>query len=333
MFIGLAGMSITTEIWQLYLFYGFLVGLGASFGQYLTCTTIANDWFVKKRSLALGLVAAAGGLGGFVFPPLVTGLLSSMGWEIAWLILAAIQLVCSALIGGLLLIRNKPESMEQFPDGLSNTQGNDKGGEVKLSANTYHNTVDWRPSQAIQNRTIWLITILCAANFFAIGTLSAHQVAYLTDKGFSPIASAIAFSLISGMSIFGRLGFGMLGIKFRVRHLAIASLFIQLIALVILLTTQSLIFIYIYAALFGISYGALVVALPTYIGAYYGRSHYAQILGLIFPLTLIAEAAGPLMAGAIYDTTGTYIPAFISLVAFSGIGLLCAVFTQPPKLV
>ena len=78
--IGLAGMSITTELWQLYLFYGILVGLGAGFGLYMTCTTVANNWFVRKRSLVMGLVTAAGGLGGFAFPPLVTGLISSIGW-------------------------------------------------------------------------------------------------------------------------------------------------------------------------------------------------------------------------------------------------------------
>ncbi len=70
--IGLAGMSITTEVWQIYLFYGILVGLGSGFGLYLTCTTLVNNWFIKKRSLGMGLVISAGGLGGFTFPPLVT---------------------------------------------------------------------------------------------------------------------------------------------------------------------------------------------------------------------------------------------------------------------
>jgi MFS family permease len=115
-----------------------------------------------------------------------------------------------------------------------------------------------------------------------------------------------------------------------VRHLAIASFIIQVTALIILLTTKTLLLIYIYAALFGISYGALVVALPTFIGAYYGRAHYAQILGIIFPLAIVAEAAGPIVAGAINDAMGTYIPAFAIITSFSSIGLLCAIFAYPP---
>jgi MFS family permease len=40
--VGLAGMSITTKVWQIYLFYGIMVGLGSGFGLYLTCTTLVN---------------------------------------------------------------------------------------------------------------------------------------------------------------------------------------------------------------------------------------------------------------------------------------------------
>jgi len=160
----------------------------------------------------------------------------------------------------------------------------------------------------------------------------AHQVAYLEDIGFSSIMAAVTLSLIPGMSILGRLGFGLLGTRFKVRHLAIASFVSQLIALTILLTTRSLPMLYAYAVLFGISYGALVVALPTFIGTYYGRSHFAQILGLIFPVAIAAEALGPVMAGAIHDMTGTYTPAFVIVTGFSVVGLICAILARPPKL-
>jgi len=74
----------------------------------------------------------------------------------------------------------------------------------------------------------------------------------------------------------------------------------------------------------------LVVALPAFIGAYYGRKHYAQILGLIFPLATVGEAIGPIFAGAINDAMGTYIPAFAIITGFSSIGLLCAILAYPP---
>jgi len=103
-------------------------------------------------------------------------------------------------------------------------------------------------------------------------------------------------------------------------------------ALAILLTTKNLALIYIYAALFGISYGALVVAIPTFVAGYYGRAYYAQILVMIFPLGTVAEAVGPVLAGAIYDATTTYTLAFALVAVSSSVGLICAILARPPKL-
>lgn len=329
--LGLAGMSITTEIWQIYFFYGILVGFGCSFGLYLTCTIVVNNWFIRKRSMGMGLVISAGGLGGFVFPALATWLISNVGLQMAWLALAMIQLTCAVLIGGVILVRDRPEDMGQAPDGVSNAHGNEIEDEAGHSSRIYQSPMDWKTRQALRKPTIWLIATLCAANFLAIGMVASHLVAYLQDIGFSPVVAAIALGLIPGISTLGRLGFGLLGVRFEVRHLAIVSFIIQLTALIILLTTKTLLLIYIYAALFGVSYGALIVALPTFIGAYYGRTHYAQILGIIFPLAIIAEAAGPLIGGVINDAMGTYVPAFAIITGLSTVGLVCAIFAYPPK--
>ena len=121
------------------------------------------------------------------------------------------------------------------------------------------------------------------------------------------------------------------GARFGAGHLAIFSSFAQVIALLILITTDSPPLIYTYSVLFGISSGALIVALPEFIGAYYGRMHYSQILRLIFPLILIAEAAGPVIAGSINDATGTYMLAFVMITGLSTVGLVCAISVYPPK--
>ena len=328
--LGLAGVSLAQETWHLYFFYG-LGGLGLGFGMYMACTTVANNWFIGKRSLGMGLVVAAGGLGGFAFPPLVTWLISTIGWQMSWVALAGIHFILAVLIGGLILVRNKPEDLGQVPYGIS--IGPVRGEEgIGYRSRVYQSRVDWQTKQAMREPVTWLIATICAANFFAIGTVTAHQVAYLKDVGFTPMIAAMVLSLVSGMSIIGRLGFGALAVRFEVRQLAITSFVVQLVALAILLTTRNLTLIYIYAALFGISYGALVTALPTFVGGYYGRTYYAQILGIIFPLSTVAEAVGPVLAGAIYDATTTYMPAFAIVVAISLVGLVSAILTRPPKL-
>lgn len=330
MTLGMAGMAIATKIWQLYCFYGILGGLGAGFGLYMASTAVVNNWFIKKRSMAMGILISAGGLGGFTFPPLVTWLISGFGLQMAWLAMAMIVCVCSVLIGGIFLIRNGPEEMGQIPDGISSAKADAIKGKTGNTSRIYQSPMNWQTGQAIRTPAIWLIATLCSISSLAIGTVTAHQVAYLMDIGFSHIVASMSLALVSGMSIFGRLGFGLLGFKFGVRHLAVFSSFAQVIALVILLTTKSLPLIYTYSIIFGISSGALIVALPEFIGAYYGRMHYSQILGFIFPLVLLSEAAGPVIAGAIRDVIGTYMLAFVIITGLSTVGLVCAIFAYPP---
>ena len=82
----------------------------------------------------------------------------------------------------------------------------------------------------------------------------------------------------------------------------------------------------------GISWGGLIVVQPTLLGAYYGRSSYPLIAGYTRPLSTLVSAIGPLLAGFIYDNTGSYIIAFIVATGLLGIGLVCAFLARPPKL-
>jgi len=329
--LGMAGMAVMTKVWHLYFFYGILMGMGAALGTFMTATSVVNNWFIRKRSVGMGLVISAGGAGGFAFPPLAAWLIASFGLQVAWLSLAIIQLVFAVLIGGVILVRNGPAEMGQTPDGPAapDVDGNTKEGPG--ASRVYQSAVDWQTGQVIRNPTFWLIAIVCSSSTLALGTVTAHQVAYMMDIGFSPIVAAMTVSLVFGSSIVGRLGFGFLGLRFEVRHLAIFSSLFQLMAMIIILTTKSLAFIYIYAVFFGISSGAFVVAMPTFIAAYYGRVKYTQILGLLVPLALSAEASGPVLAGIINDVFGTYRLAFAIIAGLSLVGLLCAFLAHPPK--
>jgi cyanate permease len=327
--LGLAGMSIVQEVWHIYLLYSF-VGLFAGVGGYIASTTVANNWFVQKRPLAMGIFIAAPGLGGFVFPPLTTVLISAIGWQLSWLVLAGIVIMVASLIGGI-LVRNRPEDMGLLPDGVSAESFGGAGTVEKLSG-AGPEPEGWRTRQALREPTTWVIAVFGAANYFALGTMVAHQVAYVRDSGFSPMVAALSLSLVSASGIVGRAGAGALALRFNIRKLAAISFGIQLIALIILLASQNLAFIYIYSVLFGVSNGAILTAIPTFIGAYYGRAHFAQILGVAFALGIAFEAIAPAIVGVIYDATNTYTLAFIIVAAFSLVGFIFVFLARQPKL-
>ncbi|MBI5605878.1 MAG: MFS transporter, partial [Deltaproteobacteria bacterium] len=86
--LGLLGLSQVRALWQVYLFFGVLAGLGIGFGEFIPITSVINNWFIRKRSLAMGLLFASGGVGGFVLPPLISRIISVLGWRWAWVWLA-----------------------------------------------------------------------------------------------------------------------------------------------------------------------------------------------------------------------------------------------------
>jgi MFS family permease len=177
-----------------------------------------------------------------------------------------------------------------------------------------------------------LIAVLAASTVFGIGVMVTHQVAYIQDLGFSPMTAAMTMSIISAVSIIGGLGFGVLALRFNLRYLASAFFIIRLVALGILLSSENIALIYTYTIFFGISSGALGPAVPTLVGTYYGRARYAQVLGVVITIRVIAQAAGPAIAGVIYDVTDKYTLAFVLVAAFTLLGLICALLARPPEL-
>jgi len=328
--LGLLGLFWTAQPWHIFVFYGLLVGVGNAFGMFISATTIANNWFIRRRSLAMSLVIASGGIGGLVIPPLIALMISSVGWRFAWLFLALIHLILAVIIPGL-IIRNRPEDMGQVPDGLVGGAVPKAGSGAVPQSRVYQTPVDWETGDAMRTLALWMIIFLGAAHMFAVNAIMAHLVLYLRDVGFSLTAAAFALGLIPGLSIIGRLGMGYLATRFEVRYLAAICLGGLMIAMLILMSITALPLIYLFCLLFGISYGALIVALPTFFGAYFGRARYAQILGWTMPITTLVGAVGGPLAGVIHDATGSYMMAFIIAVAFLVIGVVCALLARPPK--
>ncbi|HEY96816.1 MAG TPA: MFS transporter [Dehalococcoidia bacterium] len=327
--LGLAGVFLAQEVWHLYFFY-IIAGLGGGFGGYIACTAIINNWFIRRRSLALGIFQSFAGLGGFVFPPLTTGLIAAIDWRASWLVLAGIILVIPVLIGGIFLLRNKPEDMGLVPDGMP-ADAFLEYEKSRPDSSTDTDKSSWGIKKVLKARTPWLIGGFAAANSYTVGTMVTHQIAYLEDIGFTPMTAASTLSVMSIFSLIGSLGFGFLALRTNIRYLASLAFIIQIIALIILLTTKELALLYLFAIFLGLSTGSLTVALAMFVGAYYPRERYAQVLGVVFPFQVISNAVAATIAGLVFDATKSYTPAFIAASVFSLAGLFFAFFANRPK--
>jgi cyanate permease len=227
----------------------------------------------------------------------------------------------------MVLIKNRPEDIGQVPDG----EDSSSAAAVKADYHPESPSPGWRTGRILKTPTIWMIAGFAFADALVMGTVVAHQIAYIQDIGFNPMVAASVASFQSIFSIAGGLIFGALCLKLNMRHLAASAFLLQILGMVILLTTQNLALIYVYAAFTGLSLGAVFTAMATFVGAYYPREHYARVLGIVLPFYVVAQSISALAVGAIFDAIGRYTPAFGILAVCSAGGLVCTLLARPPK--
>jgi MFS family permease len=104
--LGIAGTYTMTSIWQLYLLWGIVVGLGAGGGASVISATVASRWFVARRGLVVGLLSSASATGQLIFLPIMVSIVQAHGWRTGSLVLAAVAL--AMLTPVLFLMCNDP---------------------------------------------------------------------------------------------------------------------------------------------------------------------------------------------------------------------------------
>ncbi|EFY93166.1 MFS monocarboxylate transporter, putative [Metarhizium acridum CQMa 102] len=101
---GVVCMSFCKELWQFILSFGVLCGLGTSL-LFTPCIAAVGHWFRKRRGFATGMASTAGGIGGIVFPLMLTSLFDQIGYGWATRVLALVCLVGGVI--GILLVRSR----------------------------------------------------------------------------------------------------------------------------------------------------------------------------------------------------------------------------------
>ncbi|MFC2038386.1 MFS transporter [Chloroflexota bacterium] len=327
--IGALLMSRVSEFWHVYLFFSVFIGAGQAFGTFLPANSIITNWFTTRRSLAISLLSAAGGVGGLIFPPLLSWYISTQGWRTAWIYLGITHLVMAVIVGGS-MVRNRPEDMGQLAEGVyaKGDLGTDAGKPPP--SRVYQSPVDWKVKDVLRTPAFWLIIGFASAMMFTLNFLTLHQVAYLQDLGYSSMVAAFAAGVFGGIAIVGQLTSGALGTRFESRKIAAVCMLGMIVGVTILMNVTALPLIYIHTVISGISAGGIMVVLPVLLGNYFGRANYPQILGSTTPVTTIFGAGSPLLAAYIYDSIGSYTPVFIVGLCLLGVGFVCALLAKPP---
>ena len=304
---GFLMLSFMNALWQLYTIWVFLgVGLGAI--SLVPASAVISSWFQKKRGLAIGIATAGLSLGGLLLAPTAGYLINLIDWRATYLVLALLTWVLIVPAAALILVK-QPEDMGLLPYGVSRglkEKGNVLNDRSQNGEEAVHNQIDWTLSAAIKTQTFWLITAAFVGGMLgSIGVLM-HQAAFLTDVGIEESTAAVTLGVTAGVGGVGKLLVGYLGDKLPVKRLPIFCFILQVIGIVVLMKAETGFLIWVFVILFGFGMGTSVTLISLVTADAFGHVHLGTILGVVSMAVLLSSAAGPFVAGLVFDATQSY---------------------------
>jgi MFS family permease len=251
-----------------------------------------------------------------------------------------IFLFCVVAAVTILFVKNKPSDVGQYPDGVKPEDGettpssaHGHGCKTASSGKVYRSPVDWKVSNAMRTKTIWLIVVGAISFLMTFSTFMAHGVIHLQDAGLTHEVAAFSVALMLGVSIGGRLLSGVLGDRIEPRYIyACALIVMSLGSMAAMKVSSSVVYMYVYAACIGIGFGASYVCQSAMIANYFGAQAFASVMGIVFPIMSITANLGPYFTGLIYDAQKSYQIAFSALAAFTFIGAVAIILAKPPAM-
>jgi OFA family oxalate/formate antiporter-like MFS transporter len=294
--LGYFLMSQVQEVWQLYLYYGVLIGAGI--GVFVPVLSTVAKWFFHRRSLMSGIAFAGTGFGMLIFPPIVNWLLATYDWRVTFIVLALIILAGSILSA--IFLRSDPGKLGQVAYGENDAKA--EGTNTGKRSYTL--------KEAIATRQFWLFCIVLLGYGFCFFALDVHIAPYATDTGISAAGAAMILSILGGATIVGQIGLGSAGDRIGYKRAFLIGIICIVIATFVLMVFKQLWAFYLAAILLGLAFGNCSTQESPIAAWLFGLASHGIILGICAFSFTIGAAIGPLVFGYIFDVTGQYQYAF-----------------------
>ena len=313
--LGYLLMSQVGAIWQMYLFYGVLVSVGVA-GMWVPLLSTVARWFVKGRGLASGIAASGIGAGTVIMPPLANQLISSYSWRTSYVIIGLVVLALTVIVAQFL--RRDPSQMGLVAYGADST-GTDG---VNLGIQGFS------VREAIRTRQFWIICVMFLCAVFGTQAVMVHTVPHATDIGVPAAAAATVLSVVGILSIGSKTGMGSIVDRIGSKRVAIIVLVLMSASFLWLLWANELWMLYLFAVVFAVAYGGLTALQSPIVAEFFGLRAHGAIFGLVLFAAQIGGALGTLVAGSVFDVSGTYYWAFILCAILAGFSLILAILLK-----
>lgn len=306
-------------------FYGafMVMAVGASLMGYLTITTAVVQWFERRRSTALSLTSVGGALGGVIVPLTVLAL-EGFGWRTTAMLSGVLVLAVGWPMTRFLV--RSPAELGLRPDGAPvPAEGSPRAlGSAPVA--------DFTLREALREPSFWWLSLGHGAALFVVGAVNVHMVSHLNESlGYSLGAAAGVYSAVTLMFMLGTLAGGWIGDHSSKRVMALGCMGMHAVGMVLLAHASGGLMVAAFVVIHGSAWGMRGPQMAALRADYFGRASFGAIMGISNMVVILGAIAGPLIAGYMYDQTGSYRIGFDVLAGLAAAGSIFFALARRPK--
>jgi sugar phosphate permease len=294
-------LATTENLWQWYTYQS----INAVFRQmmfFIPFQALISRWFDRRRAVAIGILATGFSLAGMIVLPVMRVVIDLVGWDGSFIFSGVVVAVLFIPLA-LFVIRDQPADVGATVDddpvrpGDASRRGHSAAAMGGLTVRA-----------AIRTPVFWLLALAFMALFFGLFGWMVHAVPYFESVGRSPGWAAALVAIAAGGGVVSRLLFGF-GVD-RWFSIAVGSFytvgFMGLSIFVLLVTGGAVWGIVLFMIAFMIGSGGGPMLEPLLLTRAFGVRHFATILGMVVTVETMGQVVSPVVAGAIFDSTGQY---------------------------
>jgi MFS family permease len=301
---GIALCSFATETWHFYLLYGVMVAVGLSLIGITPLSTIITNWFPHRRGFVFGLLGAGFGVS-LVSAPVFQYLISGFGWRTAYAIIgvAAMAIIVPLI---LLFIKRNPAHgslgapIVDLPDTPVTS-----GAQTRAPQANRH----WTARDALRTNTFRIFLIISFCNMgVGLQIVLAHEVYFLQDMGYTPMAAATVFSVFGASYVAGTVS-SFLSDRVGRTYVFIGGSLLAVFGVVLLMLLQDnpgVVIPIVFAICGGYGMGIAPPACYAAVADRFHGRHYGSIQGTMILACSLGGTIGPWLGGVLHDLSGNY---------------------------
>src|SRR3954469_8941822 len=298
-----------TQVWQLMLLWGVVIGIGTGMTALVLGATVAARWFVARRGVVVGILTASVATGQLVFLPLLAHLTEQMGWRIA------LGLVCAMLgiaaLAVAMVMRDRPADLGLRPFG---DQGTEPLPPPPQNTAPIMAAALGTLRDAAKTRVFWILFatfFICGAS--TNGLIQVHLIPMCLDFGIPQVQAAGLLAAMGVFDFFGTIASGWLSDRYDNRKLLFWYYGLRGLSLLFLpFSDFSLYGLSLFAMFYGLDWIATVPPTVKLAAQAFGKERAGLVFGWVFAAHQLGAAVAAYGAGLTRTLLLTYNPALFA---------------------